>query len=712
MTLLKAVFLLTLFPLISVAEIPDQITKSGGPDGKLLVQLNVEKGDYEVVSLTVVPNVTPVETNFGEEVYRLLDRNGDLLHTGRIHLQKFIVYEYADENGDFHGTAEPFEGSAKITIPYYKSAWILEIQTRDRIIRRELDDIRTLKSSVPNVSPTTSKPPDFRGYLRDLEASRLKNLFPYDEISPASESPSGKKTKVKGTVTVEGVEDYSLVRAEVSIYLRGGSEEDPIAVTSDSNGNFKAKLASGVYLILATCYYKDPTLGGQEVLLYPNPLIISDFRPKAGKIELNWELNQLFRGRLMAKGFGEAKGEIYILDGDLSGSTYQKFYISNIQTDEEGSFAIRLPRKRYAMILLPSPELPVGEKLKIVKVKKSKKVKKLYCPQIGEVYGDPLKKIWDSGPNDTRLNYVFLAEGYTDIVEQFTDENGNGYWDGDILFDWDGDGERKYEERYYDRNGNSQWDVPEPFEDTNGDSICNRYERAKFEADCAVNTATVLNFTPFDEFDDCINVYTYWITSRHGVQRLSNYPAWQNMETAYNAAINPYGAAVTDVDLETLANQLVPNAREAVPILLVHDPICIVRGYNKGKFGRIVISAEGRRGGRVLIHELGHNVGQLFDEYTSRMEDFSSWADQYPTENYANVTTETDPTKVKWKKYFDGTPPVPTPFGYDGYGVFEGAWCAYGIYRPTYNSMMRSTYYPFFKVNADQLRKVLNNFKE
>ena len=78
----------------------------------------------------------------------------------------------------------------------------------------------------------------------------------------------------------------------------------------------------------------------------------------------------------------------------------------------------------------------------------------------------------------------------------------------------------------------------------------------------------------------------------------------------------------------------------------------------------------------------------------------------------ANVTIETDPTKVKWRKFFTGIPPSPTPQYSDGYGLFEGAGdFNKGIFRPTAISMMRSMAAPFWAVNSEQLAKVLSQFR-
>ena len=693
------------------SDTPVEGTNLAEPDGKLLVQLNVAGGHYEVVSLKVVPGVIPVETDFGEESYRLLDRNGNLLNEGRFHLQKFIIHEYADENGDFHGTAEPFEGLTTITIPYFKSAGSLEIRARDRIITRNLDNVRTLKRSLPKASPTMSAPPDFRGYMQELEQQHLDALKSEVQAGPPSAHPPGKKTILNGTVKVTGVDNYGLVRAEISFYPRG-SEFWPVKTTSDDKGGFSVKLDKGNYLVKASCYYRDPALNYREVLLYPNPIFIADVRHKTKKLEFKWDLNHLFHGYLAVKGKGRIEGDIHIMDNELARSTYQRRFVTKLTTDSNGNFAIRLPAEKFAMVVIPNPQAPAGDTVKVVDIPTNGKPVKLLCPRARGVSSAPLKKIWDSGADEKNLTLVFLSECYTDIVEPFTDLNGNGQWDGDLLLDYDGDGMwDNYQfliEYYYDRNHNGLFDEPEPFVDLNGDGICNRHERAQFEASSAMNAAAMLNFEPFDEFTDRVNIYTYWVPSTHAMMKLTRVDKWKEMESAfgtYCTYIFNRQAARVDTDLKDYASKIIPTSKEFVPVLLIHDPMNIVRGYTKFDFGPIVMSGEDHRAGGVLIHELGHSVGSLDDEYLYFMDHYEG--EESP---YVNSTIETDPSKVKWKKYFDRTPPVPTPYGFDGYGLFEGAVWATGIYRPTYMSMMRNTYYPFFDVNSDQLRKVMRQF--
>jgi hypothetical protein len=684
--------------------------KSDSP-GRLLVDLVLDAAGYKITLLTAFPDAAPPRSSAGDHEFRILDENGGILASGKIDLPQFICQERADENGNLFGRAERMTGTVTIELPYFSAGRRLELtESGSPVLQQDLKNIRLLVKALPP-SDRTAAPPDFAGFLAEIEAAGPAHLMS-SQAAPVTASVTAESINVNGRITVKGVKDYSHVNAEISFYQLG-SEARAALVESGADGSFNAALPAGRYLVIATCYYNDPDYRGRKVLLYPNPMIIRDFDPSNKKtLRFNWKLYKLFRGKLIVQAGGGIPGKVYILERNPSGSIYQPYFVTRIDTDQKGNFALRLPAQRFVMIALPSPQGPAGELLTIVKVPKdSKTLTKLVCPRFGEASGDQLKKIWDAGSETSRLNLVFLAEAYTSRLENFTDSNGNGIWDGDLLLDENGNGQLDQGEYYYDRNRNGQYDEPEQFEDDNGDRICNRYERAQFEADAALAAAAMLNFHPYDDFTDVINVYTWWTPSEHGTQRFINALPWQGMNTYFGVYCSGTGAfqsSSIDSSVKNVALGLLPNAAEIVPIVMVHDPFNALRANAMFGFGRILLSAEDSRAGAVLIHELGHSIGGLWDEY---LYDGASGRPYYEP-SVANVTTVDDPAKVKWSEFISGTPPVPTPLWYDGYGLFEGAmYYTYGIYRPTGISMMRNTSYPYFLVNSRQIESVLQQFR-
>ena len=119
----------------------------------------------------------------------------------------------------------------------------------------------------------------------------------------------------------------------------------------------------------------------------------------------------------------------------------------------------------------------------------------------------------------------------------------------------------------------------------------------------------------------------------------------------------------------------------------------------------------------VIVHEMGHLIGGLADEYyTSEV----SVQDFYPPgvePAEPNLTTLVD-FEAKWKdKVSDGTP-IPTPPvtkgdpEYDRIGVYEGGgYVAKGVYRPSLHCTMNSIIYnDFCPVCKETLEKVIKYY--
>ncbi|GAA1280245.1 M64 family metallopeptidase [Saccharothrix xinjiangensis] len=96
--------------------------------------------------------------------------------------------------------------------------------------------------------------------------------------------------------------------------------------------------------------------------------------------------------------------------------------------------------------------------------------------------------------------------------------------------------------------------------------------------------------------------------------------------------------------------------------------------------------------GQIAVHELGHSIGGLADEYDYPYDRHTGGE---PTE--VNVTA--DPTGSKWAGYLGRSSP-------DGgvVGAFEGArYYRFGLYRPTENSIMRTLGREFNLIGRDAM---------
>ncbi|MBX2879197.1 MAG: hypothetical protein KTR32_04650 [Granulosicoccus sp.] len=133
-------------------------------------------------------------------------------------------------------------------------------------------------------------------------------------------------------------------------------------------------------------------------------------------------------------------------------------------------------------------------------------------------------------------------------------------------------------------------------------------------------------------------------------------------------------------------------------ILLVND-----RRYggsgNSG--GRIAITSAFAP--EIAIHEMGHSLANLADEYVDPLILESSNAPPFQEGSFPNVTAIADPASVPWAHWIDPNTPLPTSFGDDGVGVFEGGlYRPSGVFRPTFNSRMREFDVSFGPVNSEQ----------
>ncbi|MFP4353907.1 MAG: M64 family metallopeptidase [Phycisphaerae bacterium] len=99
--------------------------------------------------------------------------------------------------------------------------------------------------------------------------------------------------------------------------------------------------------------------------------------------------------------------------------------------------------------------------------------------------------------------------------------------------------------------------------------------------------------------------------------------------------------------------------------------------------------------GELGLHETGHSFGSLADEYAYGGSSFPGWYE--PGE--PNVTA--DETGAKWAHWLGYQDP---DYSISEVGVYEGArYFSEGLYRPTYDSKMRSLGRPFNAVSREAI---------
>jgi hypothetical protein len=167
-------------------------------------------------------------------------------------------------------------------------------------------------------------------------------------------------------------------------------------------------------------------------------------------------------------------------------------------------------------------------------------------------------------------------------------------------------------------------------------------------------------------------------------------------DTYFNATFGPRGSerimrldATGNDRVNTVLNDLVPEHN--VVIVLVND------AEYGGASGSIIVMSNNESSAEVALHEIGHNLALLGDEY-----DYAPG----PTAETLNTTQETRRDHIRWRHWINDATAIPTPEtdvnGAGRVGLFEGA--AYNTrdwYRPTLRSKMREAHQPFYAVNEE-----------
>ncbi|MEO8428025.1 MAG: M64 family metallopeptidase, partial [Verrucomicrobiota bacterium] len=249
-----------------------------------------------------------------------------------------------------------------------------------------------------------------------------------------------------------------------------------------------------------------------------------------------------------------------------------------------------------------------------------------------------MQQILANGPNDKRINIVMLSEGYTtDELEQFPIDAQN----------------------YLDH---------------------------------------LLATPPFDEYRSYFNGFIISVAS---AESGSDHPRQNDYrDTYFNSSFGtdlerlmsvPYGSDGRG-KVDSLLREFIPGYD--LPILLVNDNEFGGAGGTTTIVSRSSLSAE------AAVHELGHTLAQLDDEYSS------AWSGAGSAER-ANSTQETRREFIKWHTWIDDSTPIPTPETTDfdaEVGLFEGAhYHDTGWYRPKYNCKMNTLGAPFCDICKEAL---------
>jgi hypothetical protein len=225
----------------------------------------------------------------------------------------------------------------------------------------------------------------------------------------------------------------------------------------------------------------------------------------------------------------------------------------------------------------------------------------------------------------------------------------------------------------------------------------------KYAADVEKAIIGLFSDQPYTEYQRYFNVHRVDVTS---AESGADHPLTNIFrDTALEASFDCGGierlvcvntSTVNSVLTESIA---APNARDVVLVLVNDDE------YG-GSGGAIAVASTHPASVELVLHEIGHSFALLADEYDSSPPTCYDAAE--PPE--ANVTNQTTRPAIKWSLWIDPVTPLPTPGSTETPGLYQGAkYCATGLYRPTFNSKMRSLGRPFGAVNSEaHIRRIYN----
>lgn len=215
-------------------------------------------------------------------------------------------------------------------------------------------------------------------------------------------------------------------------------------------------------------------------------------------------------------------------------------------------------------------------------------------------------------------------------------------------------------------------------------------EQTRFNQDVQSFLTALFQKQPYATFAAYYNVHTVFRASvDSGADHPDAVPPLVR-NTVYDASYNTGGTArclYINNTSQALADAALAPANEGRVLVMVND------SRYGGCASTFAVSYNGGSMNEVQIHELGHSLGSLADEY------------DYPNQTYtggepgqANITAS--PTGQKWSHWW----------GTDGISAFQGAgYYQFGLYRPRSDCLMRTLGVTLCAVCKEQISKLTNS---
>lgn len=229
------------------------------------------------------------------------------------------------------------------------------------------------------------------------------------------------------------------------------------------------------------------------------------------------------------------------------------------------------------------------------------------------------------------------------------------------------------------------------------------------------HVSSLLSEPPYREYSNYFNAFAISVAS---VQSGSDHPITYltTNNTYFNSSFDSYGVPQLITIPPNNFDANYSHGQGKVDALLQahmtnYDLVMmIVNDANQGGSGnpdgtnsQPIIASLNPYGMLTVLHESGHTLGKLADEYETGMP-----SGYIPTER-PNSTAQTNRALIKWTAWIDTNTPLPTPET-DDYnevvGLFEGAqYTNAGWFRPKRFCKMSNLYWPFCEICSEQLVK-------
>lgn len=214
-------------------------------------------------------------------------------------------------------------------------------------------------------------------------------------------------------------------------------------------------------------------------------------------------------------------------------------------------------------------------------------------------------------------------------------------------------------------------------------------ELDKFKNDVIKITDYIFSQEPFISLKHKFNIWAVCSPSADSGTDNPRQDKWVN--TAVNSSFNTF---YIDRYLETTDVISVRDIASCAP----YDHICVLVNSNRYGGGGIynhfsIGTSDHHLSAKVMLHELGHGLAGLADEYYTSDVAYNDFFDLNTEPWQPNITTLIN-FDSKWKHLIDKETPIPTPDTKqykNQTGVFEGGgYVAKGVYRPYVNCRMKS----------------------